>query len=273
MNSLLRKLAAESNQIIHQIEVLRRSLERLSNRLIPESEYHPGLELIIQNFPRKMKDLALLFSIKELLPDFIALQVVETWNKRIAKLKGKELRYFLDYVDTIRFVRNDRFLQGRALVRLTFILKEMRVNFTYPRKPRKSNRPRGYKDHGSMRSTEDQYRSEAIPDYEIEKILRSPLTIIEEKAKVLLHAEDKELAEKESDRSLAESAKAASLERLAEASFHRRELGFLDNLNPTERNFDTLVKNFLDPYEDLSKETDTEGSRENKFSVKKMNTF
>jgi len=189
MNITLHKLLEADLQIANSIGKLKESEQRCFNRLIPMAEYHPGISIKIIGIPRSMKSLTYLLHAYPILPDFIFLEVLLEWTERFSKLKGSELIFFGIYEDKIRSTTNKRFLKGRALVEIRKVLANMRVNFVFPKKPPFTERPRGYKDHGSKQSESAVARNSAVPDSFAEKALQAPLRYGEIMAKIELLTE------------------------------------------------------------------------------------
>jgi len=144
------EIIANSPVIARELRRLARLEKQLQARLSPQSLYHPGLRIGIKFPTRKMRDYVILWEAREFLPITIRLEV-ENLFARNSKLHWKEREILLSFRDKFLVEQDARFLNGRAKERLIWLLQNIRINLIYPKKPKTIQRPRGYKDHGSMR--------------------------------------------------------------------------------------------------------------------------
>lgn len=256
MNKFSETQKALLRQIIHRTETLNRMLSEHYDRLIPMSEYHPGIDVIVTGLPKNLKDLSLLVTVQGL-GKVITSTILTRYETAISMLRGAELRYFATYKDKMisSSTTQDRQFWGRTLPRLLFLLHRVNVNFKYPRRSRTTQRPRGYKDHGSMQSNDAKARGRAIPDYETEKTLRSPLTLKELAKKRAYLTEVRRIHGSEA-LNLKRDEAAANAEQQAEVHELVQRLRKVDKLPPVERDFDTEVKEGLNPYDQVLERTE-----------------
>lgn len=148
---LYHEIIANSPVIARELRRLASLEEQLQARLSPQSLYHPGLRIGIKFPSRKMRDYVILWEARQFLPITIRLEV-ENLFARHSKLHWKEREILLSFRDKFLVKQDARFLNGRAKERLIWLLQNIRINLIFPKKPKTVQRPRGYKDHGTMRN-------------------------------------------------------------------------------------------------------------------------
>jgi len=152
MSILSPAISRLTDQIHDSVDRLRLIEERMYDRLIPVSEYHPGTELVVTGLPKRLRDLLLLQMI-EGLPFNIELSITNKVNQQMKSKTKEELQHFLSLRQRLLGDNmSEREILGRTLPRILTLLSKIGVNLKLPKKPKHSQRPRGYKDHGSMQS-------------------------------------------------------------------------------------------------------------------------
>jgi len=174
MYGFLGILIEKNLQIQQRLKRLEEIESEIYDRLIPASEYHPGLEARVTGLPRKTEDLILLYVIADRFPTLIALTVRERLATQISRLGTKEQQHFrTKQYYLVAGQTTERELLGRRIPRLLLLLQRLTVNFVYPKKPKLGPRPRGYKDHGSMQSNESKSRNQTALEAAEEKLVRT----------------------------------------------------------------------------------------------------
>lgn len=123
---------------------------KLSTHLSTNALEHPNTVIGIKLPSARMRDLYLLWSIREMLPVYIRMEVEIQWETRYPKLQAGSLVGLTNYRDRFVVQPDLRFLNGRARERLLWLLKVVRVNLIRARKPKTANRIRGYRDKGTL---------------------------------------------------------------------------------------------------------------------------
>lgn len=145
--------------ISHRLSTLEKVESSIHTRLSSQVGQHP-LRRVSIKLPKSSRDIAYLWSIRELLPVTIRVEVENVYFKRVATLQGRDsiqLGRILQLVDTISSYSNPRFLEGRAKVEVSRILDSIQLNLVDPKSPKQTQRKRGYSDHGSR--AEDDVRA------------------------------------------------------------------------------------------------------------------
>lgn len=136
-------------QRLRQLQTLE---EKLNLQLTPKVGQPPLLEYKVK-LPKKLREISLLFYIRGLLPVTIRVAVEETYSNVLAKLQqGLDLEQLLvlhRLEDTIVFGKNPRWLDGRAPALVLDALNKVKLNLCFPKSPTRTQRRRGYSDHGS----------------------------------------------------------------------------------------------------------------------------
>lgn len=143
-------------EIISRVQTLDEIYDRQNARLSTKVLEHPGYYLKITGLSRKPKILWYYMQIEEILPAWLAVEVDERARK--IKLSSLEKEALSERI--LRFRNPDQ----RSLNNVTNVLKchlsRIRVYLCQPKEPKFSpERPRGYKDHGSMREFASVIRS------------------------------------------------------------------------------------------------------------------
>lgn len=134
---------------------------------------------------RKPRDFYILWLLRDSLPIMIRTEV-EAHYKEIPKLPLEERRNILKLKDRI-FLDNDlNYLNGRILTRALWMLKFARIYLCKLRRPKRTQRHRGYRDHGTMPKFDAGARREANSSPNLSKAL--------EKEYLIRQQEDLELA-------------------------------------------------------------------------------
>lgn len=123
---------------------------KLSTHLSTNALEHPNTVIGVKLPTGRIRDLYLLWSIRTLLPVYIRMEVEVQWETRYPKLQVGSLVGLTNYRDRFVVQPDLRFLNGRAKERLLWLINQIRVNLIQPRKPKSSNRIRGYRDKGTL---------------------------------------------------------------------------------------------------------------------------
>lgn len=131
-----------------RLEQLDEIYSRASARLIPKVLEHPGCEVRVVGVPKGLRELEDLW-IARYWFNYPAWLVVELESARKRFLKDWRTK---DIIASYEIGANNmRFFHGRVIPSVLQSLQALRVYLVYPKKPKSNpNRPRGYKDHGSM---------------------------------------------------------------------------------------------------------------------------
>lgn len=149
LSPAVERLTEQIHASVERLEIVER---KMYDRLIPLSEYHPGVNLVTTGLPRKLRDLLLLQCVGGL-PFNIELTIREKIATQLKSKSKKELQHFLELRQRLLSDDiSDRELNGRMLPRILYLLKRIGVNLCFPKRPKFQERPRGYKDKGSMQS-------------------------------------------------------------------------------------------------------------------------
>lgn len=136
------------DKIISRVQELDEIYYRQNNLLIPKVLEHPGYFLKIIGLTRKPKILWYFMQAEEILPAWLAVEVNERARK--IKLTSLEKEALSDRI--LKFRNPDQRSLNNVASVLEYHLQRIRVYLCQPKRPEKSpERPRGYKDHGSMR--------------------------------------------------------------------------------------------------------------------------
>jgi len=236
----------EDEQIDKVIRVLDRKVESFNQRLIPMSEYHPNLS-ISYTVPRGLKDLLLLYVIRNSLPVTLKVEIEKQYGEKYLKLKGKEFEHFSNYLRKL-LSGDSRFLDGRIKGRLIFLLQsKVRVNFIFSRTVKRKERVRGYKDHGSMRDESLSTINQRYKDPFEEKYRFYDEKENEARQKKLLNQTLQKSIESEIQE-IDGNLGAALAEELFEREMNAGEAREVDPLPQIERFFDSQVLRQKDPY-------------------------
>lgn len=150
--SSLKNLIISNHPIQRRFRELARIESKLNQELIPRVLYNPGLRVSVSLNTRKVKDVFLLYHVRECLPPLVRMEVEERFTRLNECLPPLDLMLAWCWMDKLVSGENLRFLNGRAMVRLYDVLGKIRLNFAYPSKPKFTQRPRVYKDQGCLAS-------------------------------------------------------------------------------------------------------------------------
>lgn len=149
LSPAVRRVTEQIQSSVERLEVVER---KMYDRLTSQSEYFPGLEIIVTGLPRKLRDLLLLQCV-EGLPFNIEFTIREKINWQLRSKNKEELQHFLELREKLLSDNlTEREIHGRMLPRILYLLKRIAVNLKFPRKPKQVERPRKYKDQGAKQS-------------------------------------------------------------------------------------------------------------------------
>lgn len=143
---------SESAPIARRLRQLADIELRLNSSLIPKVDAAPPNLVYFVKLPTSLREIVYLYEIRELLPVTIRVSVEDRFVSLISKLVGRDgnqLAVINHLRDKIRECSDPRWIDGRATVEVLKSLKGIRLNLIQPRKPKKTQRRRGYADHGS----------------------------------------------------------------------------------------------------------------------------
>lgn len=120
------------------------------------------LELRIKLPTTKPRDLWMLYSLlpKGILGVSLSL-VIQSFQEKYPKLSIEEKWSISKMKD--RFLLKDdwNYLDGRVQPRLLWLLRNIRIDLVEPRKPKRTQRVRGYRDHGRLAKFDAKFQREA----------------------------------------------------------------------------------------------------------------
>lgn len=171
-------------EILDRLEELDRLYTKLSGQLENQVPCHPTQRIVIRGLPRGIRELQYLLFLQGQGIKFPAWLVLELDDRRRRAMKDWKQREIVSNLVT-ELLYNDRFLQGRAVPQALQSLEKIRVYLNLPKKPKKTSRVRGYRDHGSMSDQSTRARRSANAQPDPEKVLD---TFYEERSKDFLLA-------------------------------------------------------------------------------------
>lgn len=148
----LKDLIVTYYPIQHRLTELARLETKLNQELTPKSEYHPGLRYVVRLGTKRPRDIFLLWIVRECLPVSIRMEVERQFEALNESLNVTDLMLAWAFVDKFTSEEDLRFLNGRASGKLYDVLGKIRLNLEQSPRPKTHQRPRGYKDHGSLAS-------------------------------------------------------------------------------------------------------------------------
>lgn len=161
-----RTLGAEllSEATLSRLECLRKTETFLCQKLLT-ADHNLDAQVTVSSpdgigFKRPL-DLTLLYLVRELLPWCARMKVQEKFERKFYSNDLVWRRKSLTILDRIFLFNDSNFLNGRCIPRLEFLVKLLRIQMEMKPQPRKVQRHRGYRDHGSMSEFDAKARKEA----------------------------------------------------------------------------------------------------------------
>lgn len=152
-----------SEAIIARTEELERLLARLRYNLTSDpcrDSSRSNVEIKVKLPSGKLRDLELLYYIRDYLPTEILMEVIER-RKPLHKLPLEERRSILLMEDRIWLDHDENYLKGRVQQRILWIVRQLKVYLNEPPKARPQQRVRGYRDKGCLPEYDKAARQEA----------------------------------------------------------------------------------------------------------------
>jgi len=153
------KLTKELEEAIgEQINRLQAVLENFENRRsAPRSSSSRLAQIQIRlSVFRSSRDLVLLWMWRKSLPIQIRMEIEAHLGEE--SLSSTDLRRIMIRIrDRIQLQKDRNYLNGRVLSRILFLLRKLPVNLVEPPRPKRAERIRGYRDHGSRRPSHENH--------------------------------------------------------------------------------------------------------------------
>lgn len=168
----------ENNQgLSSRVERLTRTELRLHSQLSQTVLYHPQRTIVVK-LPKKLRQIVLLFEVRQLLPTTVRIEVEEVYFKTISHLSSEQL-VCCENLRRYESECNDRFLKGRGCQLLSSALDGIRILFRDPKPAKRKVRRRGYTD-GKVSGSAEEHKALTVRLKVLEEALQEKKYLYQE---------------------------------------------------------------------------------------------